>query len=82
MALKDTREGRSLLRLFADWDAGLARLRAAMAAEVPADPPESTCAVCCEHITLLGGSWTADDGTTCCHNTGIAPYVPHKPKEA
>lgn len=42
---------------------------------------ESVCRVCAEHITLLGGMWTVDDGTTCCYNTGIAPFVPHKPKE-
>lgn len=58
----------------------LARLRAAMTLEVPAEPPESTCSHCAGRITLLGGMWTTDDGGTACYDTS-APYVPHKPKE-
>lgn len=40
----------------------------------------SACTFCKEYITLLGGSWTTDDGTTACTDTS-APYVPHKPEE-
>jgi hypothetical protein len=42
--------------------------------------PEGECAFCGEHITMLGGSWTMDDGQTACTDTSAA-YVPHKPKE-
>jgi hypothetical protein len=38
------------------------------------------CGYCTARITLLGGSWTAGDGTTACTDPG-APYVPHRPKE-
>jgi hypothetical protein len=40
MALKDTREGRAIARLFEDWDEKLARLREAMAGDyVPSQYP-------------------------------------------
>jgi hypothetical protein len=44
-------------------------------------PSASECGHCGDRITLLGGAWTTEDGTTACTDTS-APYVPHKPKEA
>jgi hypothetical protein len=43
--------------------------------------PDAQCSFCGNDITLIGGSWTTDEGTTACTDTS-APYVPHKPKES
>lgn len=45
-----------------------------------AEGDEAECSHCTTRITLLGGSWTADDSTTACTDTS-APYVAHKPEE-
>jgi hypothetical protein len=41
-------------------------------------PIESACGFCGEHITLIWGDWTDDDGVTACSDTS-APFVPHGP---
>jgi hypothetical protein len=41
----------------------------------------STCGHCREHITLIAGDWTDDDGTIACSDLS-APFVPHKPAGA
>jgi len=53
--------------------------RAAMTGQEEA-PSAFECGHCGDRITLLGGAWTTEDGTTACTDTS-APYVPHKPKE-
>lgn len=68
-------------KLYMQADAEAKAWAAEQAALEAEDYPESRCLACRTHITLLGGMWTADDGTRCCHNTGTAPFVPHKPKE-
>jgi hypothetical protein len=40
---------------------------------------DTTCTACDEHITLIGGEWTTDDGTIACYADLSAPFVPHKP---
>lgn len=61
--------------------ADVARLRRAMA---DAEGAGSECSYCTTRITLLGGSWTADDGTIACLDNPdtSAAYAPHKSKEA
>jgi hypothetical protein len=68
------------LRLVTDAAAWRAQQEAAAArAEAAAEVAE--CGYCTTRITLLGGHWTAGDGTAACTDTS-APYVPHKPREA
>lgn len=38
------------------------------------------CHKCQERITLVGGEWTADDGTIACYADLSAPFVPHDPE--
>lgn len=54
---------------------------AAVCAEIASrEGAVAECDYCKEHITMLGGMWTEDDGGTACYDTS-APYVPHKPEE-
>lgn len=48
------------------------------AADACYDPAE--CSFCGAGITVLGGQWTTEEGTTACTGTS-APFVSHKPKE-
>lgn len=53
-------------------------LLADIAGQDSEEVPASECSHCGDRITLLGGAWTTEDGTTACTDTS-APYVPHKP---
>jgi len=57
------------------WD--MLACRAEMIAESAGDE-DGLCVGCGEKVTLLGGQWTAWDGTIACTDTSAA-YVLHKP---
>ena len=69
MALKDTREGRSIARLFERHEEDLQRLREAMA-------NDRLCS-CGAVITLISGRWIEADGTAMHGESGR--WAPHRP---